>query len=181
VTAAPRMTLSSVVIVNGLPASGKSTLAAELSRQTGLVIVSKDLIKETLSQTLRGSAPAIAQASIAVMYALAAASPALILDSFFTRTQSEADLLALQKPILEVFCQVDPKVGKRRFFERIESGDRHEVHDNASDDQRYDHWVQSGSRPTGLFPCRVVDTSKPTPVAEVADVARWLCETDGNR
>jgi glucokinase len=46
-----------VVLVNGLPAAGKSTLAAELAVALGLALVSKDVIKETHADVLGADPP----------------------------------------------------------------------------------------------------------------------------
>ena len=40
------------ILVSGLPATGKSTMAAYLSKQLGIPVFSKDAIKERLFDTL---------------------------------------------------------------------------------------------------------------------------------
>jgi adenylate kinase family enzyme len=46
-----------VVLVNGLPAAGKSTLAPPLACELGLPVISKDVIKEAHADVL-GAEPA---------------------------------------------------------------------------------------------------------------------------
>lgn len=41
-----------LVLVNGAPASGKSTLAARLARELALPLIAKDALKEVLFDTL---------------------------------------------------------------------------------------------------------------------------------
>ena len=40
--------MTKLIIICGLPGSGKTTLASELSKQTGIVCLHKDSIKEKL-------------------------------------------------------------------------------------------------------------------------------------
>lgn len=44
--------MKKLIIISGLPGAGKTTLAAELSRRTGLFCIHKDTIKENLFTTL---------------------------------------------------------------------------------------------------------------------------------
>jgi glucokinase len=50
--------LRMVVLVNGLPAAGKSTLAPKLAIALGLPLLSKDLIKETHADVFGAEPPA---------------------------------------------------------------------------------------------------------------------------
>jgi len=69
-----------LVVVSGLPASGKSTVGAALAERLGMPIIDKDAILEALFETL-GSPDLLerrrlSRASDEVLYALAGASPA---------------------------------------------------------------------------------------------------------
>ena len=64
-----------LVIVNGPPASGKSTLARHLAREFRLALLEKDTVKERLYDTLGAGdlvhSQVLGHASIAVLLALA--------------------------------------------------------------------------------------------------------------
>lgn len=70
-----------VVLVNGLPAAGKSTLARALARQLALPLFSKDVINETHASVLGSAAPgrswnrALGAAASETMWALLADAP----------------------------------------------------------------------------------------------------------
>ncbi|MDO8656269.1 MAG: AAA family ATPase [Nanoarchaeota archaeon] len=44
--------MSKLIIICGLPGTGKTTLAAELSKRTGLFCIHKDTIKESIYKSL---------------------------------------------------------------------------------------------------------------------------------
>src|SRR5690242_17072199 len=84
-----------LVIVNGLPASGKTTLAKRLSADLSLPVFSRDGIYETLYDVLHsqddGGLPLLGSASYRLLYTitgslLAAAQP-LIVEGFFGRPE----------------------------------------------------------------------------------------------
>ena len=46
--------IGSLVVVTGIPATGKSTFARDLSSRLGLPLISKDDIKEAMADSLGG-------------------------------------------------------------------------------------------------------------------------------
>ena len=74
-----------LVLVTGPPAAGKTTLAGPLAAELGFALLAKDKIKETLHDAL-GLDPDLAwsrrlgAATIELMWALAADSPAAVLE-----------------------------------------------------------------------------------------------------
>jgi predicted kinase len=128
-----------LVIVSGAPASGKTTLAARLSLDLRLPLISKDSLKEALSDAM--GPPADVPASVrlgtgayAVLYLLARqlllTAHGVILESNFRRGLSERELeplLPLGRPRL-LHCTADDEVLMARYADRFGRGQRHSAH-----------------------------------------------------
>jgi gluconate kinase len=110
------------VVVSGLPASGKTTLARQLAYELRLPLIDKDDILETLFESLGvGDAEwrsRLSRASDAVMVALAKRAPAAILVSFWRHGTAGQILAGLNGDVLEVHCRCDPEVAFARFVGR---------------------------------------------------------------
>jgi glucokinase len=134
-----------VVLVNGLPAAGKSTLAPPLARELHLPLLSKDVIKETHADVLGAEPPderdqrewnaALGRAASHAMWALlASASGGAVLESSWRR--DVRDLVAaglasagVGQPV-EVWCDVPPALAWTRYVERRCADVRHRVGDD---------------------------------------------------
>ncbi len=130
-----------LIIVNGLPGAGKTTLARRLADDARLPIFSRDGIYETLYDGLDGSAsgvpPSLGVASFALLYQVAgavlAAGQSVIVEGFFGRSDLRRDeFLRLRQrhdfEPLEILCVADGKALMERFLARRESGERHTSH-----------------------------------------------------
>jgi glucokinase len=123
-----------VVLVNGLPASGKSTLAAGLADELGFALLSKDAILAPLASLTwpRVSSDALGGIALDAMYALAAAiEGGVILDSIWLSTRDrpflERGLASIGEPrVVEVWCQLPEALAEERFQRR--KPHRHPVH-----------------------------------------------------
>ena len=128
-----------IIILSGMPATGKSTLAAKLQQRFGYPILEKDYIKEGLFDTLGFSCYAEKKALDAaatdillrMIGQLAKTGGSMIVDNNFNAT----DIQALNKILEEhdgkcvtVFLTGDPQVLYERYVERDSHFRRHIGH-----------------------------------------------------
>ena len=156
------------VLVVGWPGSGKSTLATALAAHLGLPLLAKDEIKEALMEGLGrpetvAASQRLGKAAVLAMLRTASTCPGAVLDStWFDYALPHAR--ALPGQLIEVHCTVPPELAKARY--RARTGHRHAGHlDAARSDQEL--WGEP-SRPLGLGPVVMVDTSGPVDIAELA-------------
>jgi len=137
-----------LVLVNGRPATGKSSVASRLSESLGIPLFTKDEVKELLGDVVgapdRETARTLGEASIALVFQHAEAvlatgasaiveSPLIpeltvpILDRIESRTGCR---------VLQLFLVADPEV----ILERYRNRDRSDVH---FDDEAIDELEQS--------------------------------------
>ena len=127
------------ILVAGVPASGKSTMAASLSKELGIPVFSKDAIKERLFDTLgfnsREEKVRLGIAAMEIMYDAARAclscGRSVILENNFEDASREslAKLLA-EYPCAVVTVQMtgDLRAIYDRFAARDQSPQRHRGH-----------------------------------------------------
>ena len=156
------------VLVAGWPGAGKSTLAAALAAELGLPLLAKDELKDALMEGLGRPATAAAsqrrgKAAVRAKRRAARTGPGAVLDS--TWVDYALPLVrTLPGPLIEVHCTVAPDLTRARY--RARTGHRHAGHlDEARTDQEL--WGEP-SRPTGLAPVIVADTSGPVDIGELA-------------
>lgn len=128
--------MQKLIIVCGLPGSGKTLLANEVSKKTGIVCLSKDMIKEKLYEGLNLStfedSKKIGKPSIDIMLHIAEQQLIngidIIIEAPFNFSE---DYLIFEEwknkyniELYSVICHIDTKERKRRFDERF----RHRAH-----------------------------------------------------
>jgi len=163
-----------LVVVSGLPGSGKTTLARQIAPALGLPLISKDVIKEALFDVLGTGdldwSRRLGAASHKIMYALAADSAGAVLESHFWHGVSEPDLLSVGMPIIQVFCRCPAELALARYEARASGPLRHPGH--LPSHQRAEAtaaWASSTPAPLALeAPLVEVDTTSPADPAEVA-------------
>jgi predicted kinase len=116
-----------VLLITGLPGSGKTVLASLLARRYGVLLISKDLIKERLLDVLGAGDAAhsklLSDASFAVLSAVArqalAAGVEVILEGNFRPGEHE-QMLSVSAPvrIVQVLCRVDEPTRLARLARR---------------------------------------------------------------
>lgn len=135
-----------LLIVNGPPASGKTTLGQKVADRLEMPMISKDAIKEELYDSLgpivRRVFRHLGATSMRLMYLMARttleAGKPVVIEANFNRGLSERDigeLLPLCVP-LQLHCDAPTEELVERYEERDEDGDRHPVHQGgeAADD-----------------------------------------------
>lgn len=116
-----------LLLITGLPGTGKTTLAQRLALRYGVPLLGKDLLKEPLLRVLGATSAAqsrrLSDASFAVLFAIAqelrAANLDLILEGNFRPGEHEAALGALAGTrIAQVLCRLDEPTRLTRLAER---------------------------------------------------------------
>ena len=125
-----------LIIVTGMPATGKSRFAAALQRALGFTLLAKDAIKEPLLDLLQpadaASSRRLSDLSFALLFLLAPQLPGrgLILEGNF-RGEHEPQLRALQAcatSSAQVLCTLDENLRRARLAARRTDPARHRGH-----------------------------------------------------
>lgn len=166
------MSAALVVLVNGLPGAGKTTLARSLSRRVRLPLFSKDVIKEAHAEVLGAEPPtrgpqrrwnrALGTAASDTMWALLADAPGgAILESNWSADYRHFVVDGLARPgittVLEIFCEVPIHLARRRVEHRRP---RHPIHGALPSDQEWEHWRQT-FKPLEIGDTLRLDTTGP--------------------
>lgn len=126
------------ILVAGMPAAGKSTMAEAISRRLKLPAISKDALKERLFDSVgfqsREEKVKLGIASMEIMYYAAgqlmkAGQPFILENNFEASEHGMKNLLEkYQYSALTITLTGDYKVIYQRFLERENSPDRHRGH-----------------------------------------------------
>ncbi len=181
-----------LLLLHGPPCAGKSHLADFIRRHFPMPIMSKDIFKEVLYDTLGWSDRAwsrqLSQAAMALLYAYARSllsqGQSCMLEANFISHVAHAELTRLTAvcpcTIAQIFVCAEPEVLAQRFRDRAQSEHRHPGHL----DQILQHEYASDSIPaTQLEPIPVpgallhLDTTHMNPdlnTQHQAQVMAWL-------
>ncbi|MBN1887158.1 MAG: AAA family ATPase [Thermoflexales bacterium] len=136
-----------LIIVWGLPCTGKTTLGQWLAKELNLPFVHKDGIKESLFESLgwkdRAWSKQLSYASIELLYYMAetqlAVGRSLVIESNFDPILATPQFRALKEKyeleFFQVHCQAPPEILFERHESRIASGERHPGHHTFSLDE----------------------------------------------
>jgi glucokinase len=121
------------VIITGLPAAGKTRLGRSLSERLIWPLLSKDVIKEALADSLGLGDEAwslrLSKAAMEVLHRAACVSPAAIMDANFKVEPDRDRLIALPGKKVQIFCHAPPDVIVARMKAR--AAGRHPIHRDA--------------------------------------------------
>lgn len=174
-----------LVVVNGVPGSGKTTLARALALRTGLPHLSKDALKTFLA----GILPAEQQPQELSLVAgrllwdvVAALRSGAIVETWFGPTGRDAVEWGYSyagfrpEQVTEIWCDVPLAVARERFRSRLDSPDRPSHLDTVGRDDSY--WQElEAAEPLGLSRVLRVRTDHPVDPQTVDDLVGQLLRT----
>jgi len=129
-----------LIIVNGIPATGKTTTSHKLAADLDMACVSKDEIKEFLADRLSvrtlDDSRRIGALSFQMLFLLMESTLShgedIIVECpfYYEKDQPKVQqiLANTNARCIEVYCITDPEVRKERFLNRANSSERHPSH-----------------------------------------------------
>jgi predicted kinase len=145
-----------LLVITGLPATGKTALAHRLARGFGAALLAKDDVKEPLLDVLgaadRQASRRLSEASFAVLFALAraqlTAAVSVLLEGNFRREEHSARLAQLLETptahavrCAQVLCEAPETLRRARLAARAHEPTRHAGHRDAE--------LLEGAEPSG--------------------------------
>ena len=166
-----------LIVVSGAPGAGKTSVAIPLAQEMDLPLFAKDTIKETLGDVLGArdmkESQRLGAAANEVLFVLAEANGAAVVESAWLPDLARPRFEAMQRPIVEVFCDVPPEIAMERYAAR--AGTRHPVHFDHEQLGNLQGWIDRGVPIVGTaWPVISVDTTKPVDIAALAETIRGI-------
>jgi len=173
---------SIAIVVSGLPASGKSTLAIKIAERLGCVCLDKDDFLEALFDDAVGSHPRSTlsrQSDQHFQQAAQRESRVVLVSHWRAPTMNStsgtiSDWVALQyASVIEIYCRCSARTAAQRFSARV----RHPAHrDNEKSDEQLERWMHalSGNFPLGIGQLITVDTEVDIDVAALSSTIKKL-------
>lgn len=170
------------VLVNGVPASGKSTIARGIGERMGIPVLALDAVKEALFDELghrdaeREWGRTLNRASIGAIWSLLAGFPpdaAVVVEAWFRLPPHQVVLDGLARAGIgrwvEVWCHATPETLVARYRARA----RHPGHPAPEDYVDELARLATIATPMRLAPCLAVDTTDRADV-DLDAIAAWV-------
>lgn len=130
-----------IIIIQGAPAVGKTTLAKKLAKDLGIGVLAKDDLKEFLSDNVgkprdKSESFMYGDAAMKALYIIVETfvrfGKSFIFESAFWRDLANDEFHDIQRKhnihLVQIFCHCDEQTQIKRFNNRVDKGDRHAVH-----------------------------------------------------
>jgi predicted kinase len=172
------MNTTTIILITGHPATGKTTLAHYLAQELSLPLLWKDQIKESLLDTLGASTTEwsrkLSCTAWALLYqqveTLLKANVSHIVESNFDPTYANEHWQTFNQKykfqLIQVRCETEPAMLRKRYMQRIKQGNRHSGHVDASNDsafiesiRQHMEWVAVDSMQLSLDTTEISQTS----------------------
>ena len=162
-----------LVLVNGLPGSGKTTTGRALARTLDARFLSKDLIKEALAGCVDEAAdlPELGGIAMDTIWALTrVTASAVVIDSWWFAPRGRefarrGIAQAAADRAVEVWCDATEPVARARYANRHRPSYYHDAQRLVT---HWDTWARAAA-PLGLTPVVTVDTTRPVDYTALAD------------
>jgi predicted kinase len=162
-----------LVLVTGAPGTGKTTLAVRLGRALTLPVLSRDSVKELLTDALdppeSNDTDLLVRVHVRLFFGLLeyllSSGPGLVVEAPLDRELAVTDLqpAVRRAETVIVHCHTDRAESRRRFAERFGRGERHRSHRDAQHLERLEEdpnaWDRYREPPAIGVPILYVDTS----------------------
>jgi predicted kinase len=163
------MDMPLVVLVNGISATGKTTIGRQVAAALGLPYFAKDVVKEALFDALGYSDKAWAHKLSGATHAVL--NPILeeelkcgrgfVLEANFN-PQYDIDKFArwhslYEYRVVQILCYADGEVVFERFKQRVESGERHPGHCDQGSVEAYRGYLMTGKQAPLAVEGRVIE------------------------
>jgi predicted kinase len=172
-----------LILVNGVPASGKSTVARAVAEAGGWPLLTLDTVKEAFFAHLgtgdRDYNRLMGKASYQAIFALVGDFPegsTAVMDAWFGFQPADVLTAHLERAkvsrVAEVWCHAPPPVIGERYRSRLPS--RHAGHLGEAYIPELTE-LAGRAAPLGVYPLFRVDTTRPLDIAELMN---WIASLD---
>ena len=164
-----------VIMINGLPGAGKTTVGASLAREMSARLLSKDVLKEELAQEYTGMRPSrLGVVASELLWSQAFAEPGTVIVESWWYRERDAQFAANgllrsgADRAVEVWCTAPVDVVRERYRRRSRSALHGDLERLATD---WEDWARN-AEPLNLTPVIRVSTATPVHTPELVETVR---------